>query len=257
MGISVAIITFNEEDNIARCLNSIRDIADEIVVVDSFSTDNTQTECGKYGVKFIQEKFRGYIEQKNYAAELCQNDYVLALDGDEALSEELQKSISHVKQNLEHDGYTFNRRNNYCGTWINYAGWYPDKKLRLWNKNKGKWGGTNPHDFVQMNNQTKIMHLRGDLLHYTYAKPADQYQQLNHFSEIAAKQAYEKGETVVTLFHLILYPMFIFIKTYIFRLGILDGYYGWVISKNEAFFRYMKYMKLKFIWDQKRKAGQK
>ena len=136
--ISVVIITFNEEKNIGRCLESIKDIADEIVVVDSFSNDKTEEICRKYKVNFIQNKFEGHIEQKNYAATHASYQHILALDADEALSEKLKKSIIETKKNWIAEGYSFNRLSNYCGKWIKHSGWYPDTKLRLVDRTKGK-----------------------------------------------------------------------------------------------------------------------
>ncbi|MFI5135444.1 MAG: glycosyltransferase family 2 protein, partial [Chitinophagales bacterium] len=146
--ISAVIITFNEEKKIARCIDSLNGVADELVVVDSFSTDATVEICKAKSVRFIQHAFEGYIQQKNFAVTQATNDFILSLDADECLSEELRLSILAVKNDLKFDGYIMNRRTNFCGQWIHHSGWYPDRKLRLWNRNKGAWGGTDPHDKV-------------------------------------------------------------------------------------------------------------
>ena len=166
--LSVVIITFNEEQNIERCLQSIVNIADEIIVLDSFSTDKTEEICKKFNVKFHQHKFDGHIQQKNRALGLAENDYVLSLDADEVPNEILLSEIMRIKANLSSDAYYFNRLTNYCGKWIKHCGWYPDQKLRIWNKNKGEWGGVNPHDKVIMQENTSLEYLKGDLLHYSY-----------------------------------------------------------------------------------------
>ena len=127
--LSVVIITFNEEKNIARCLASIENIADDIVVVDSFSTDKTEQICLKFKVRFIQHKFEGHIQQKNWALQHAKYPHVLSLDADEALDEKLKSQIESIKGNWIADGYTMNRLTNYCGQWIKHCGWYPDKKL--------------------------------------------------------------------------------------------------------------------------------
>ena len=132
--LSCAIITLNEERNVARCIESLAGIADEIVVIDSGSTDATEAICRSYGVKFIQHDFEGYVEQKNFAVSQCAFEYILSLDADELLSEELKESISEIKNNWDKDGYSFNRLTNYCGKWIRHCGWYPDRKLRLFKK---------------------------------------------------------------------------------------------------------------------------
>ena len=253
--ISAVIITLNEEANLGRCLESIKHVVDEIIVVDSFSTDKTEEIALSFGARFIKNKFEGYVEQIVFATNQASNNYILSIDGDEALSDTLQQSIIEAKRNWLNDSWSFNRLNNYCGIWIRHGVWYPDIKTRLWDRSKGKWGGENPHYRVIMNEGTTTKHLKGDLLHYTYATPYDQYFQLNKFSDIAALEAFNKGKKANTIFHLIFYPIVVFLKSYILKLGILDGYYGWVLSKNEAYYRYMKYMKLKFLWDQKRKAG--
>ena len=144
--ISAVIITFNEEDNIGRCLESIRNVADEIVVVDSFSSDRTEEICDQYKVVFLKHEFEGHKEQKNYALAQAKGDFILSLDADEALSPELDKSILEVKNSFISAGYKLNRLSNYQGSWIKHCGWYPDKKLRLVRRNSAKWFGENPHD---------------------------------------------------------------------------------------------------------------
>ena len=161
--ISAVIITFNEEKNLKRCLESLGDLPDEILIVDSFSTDRTKEIAESFKARFIQHKFDGYIEQKNVALNLAKNDYVLSLDGDEALSPELLKSIKEL--DLSFDAYTMNRLTNYAGHWVRHCGWYPDTKLRLFNRKKGRWGGANPHDKVLMETSSRIKHLKGDILH--------------------------------------------------------------------------------------------
>ena len=137
--ISAVIITYNEEKNLERCIESVRDIADEIVIVDSFSTDRTKEICKKYELHFIEHKFEGHIQQKNWAITQAKYPHILSLDADEVLSDRLKESIREVKENWTHDGYYFNRLTNYCGKWIRHCGWYPDRKLRLWDSRKGRW----------------------------------------------------------------------------------------------------------------------
>ena len=139
MKLSVVIITYNEEKNIERCLNSVKEVADEIIVLDSFSTDKTEEICKRHAVKFFQHEFNGFSSQKNRASGLAENDYILSLDADEVLSERLKRSILKVKENALFDGYFFNRLNIYCGKPIKFTTWYPDRKLRLWNRKKGEW----------------------------------------------------------------------------------------------------------------------
>jgi glycosyltransferase involved in cell wall biosynthesis len=249
MKITVSIITFNEELNIRRCLESVLTVADEIVVVDSFSADQTEAICREFNVRFIQNVFRGHIEQKNFAVSQALHDFVLSLDADEALSDILRDSILEIKKTGKADAYAFNRLNNYCGTFIYHGVWYPDRKLRLWNKNKGAWGGENPHDQVIMKPGASALFIKGHLLHYTYRSPADHLLQMNKFSDIAAKEAFKKGKKTSTFVHLFLYPIFTFFKSYFFKRGFLDGYYGYIVAVNAAYYRFLKYLKLKLLWD--------
>jgi glycosyltransferase involved in cell wall biosynthesis len=244
--LSVVIITFNEEANIERCIESILEIADEICVVDSFSTDNTKEICEKYGAKFYTHVFVGHIEQKNYAAQMASNDYLLSLDADEVLSDVLLNEIKQVKQHFNVDGYSFNRLNNYCGKWIHYSGWYPDRKLRLWDRRKGKWGGVNPHDKLELATGSTEGFLKGDLLHYTYRTIQDHISQANKFSSISADKAFKKGRRS-NILKTIINPFWRFIRNYFFKFGFLDGYYGFVdciINSHENFLKYAKMMEL-------------
>ena len=242
--ISAVIITGNEEKNIGRCLASLKDVADEIVVVDSFSSDKTAEICQTRGVRFIQHSFEGHIEQKNFAVSQAEFDCVLSLDADEVLSDRLARSISDVKNNWSCDGYAFNRLTNYCGKWIRRSGWYPDEKLRLWDRRKGRWGGQNPHDHVFMDTGSRVRHLDGDLLHYSYHSIEDHISQINRFSEIAAKAAYSQGRRAGVLGDIILNPVLTFLKKYFLKLGILDGYEGFVIAVHTAYGKFLKYIKL-------------
>jgi glycosyltransferase involved in cell wall biosynthesis len=244
--LSVVLITFNEEKNIARCLESVISIADEVLVVDSFSTDETEEICKGYPVRFVTNTFEGHIQQKNYAASIAAYDFILSLDADEALSEELLGEVKKVKEKLTADGYYFNRLNNYCGKWIRHCGWYPDQKLRLWDRRKGKWGGENPHDRFELKPGSKIEYLKGDLLHYSYSSIQDHIAQANKFSSIGASSAILKGRKS-NLLKVVLFPFWRFLKNYFIRLGFLDGYYGLVVCliiSHENFLKYAKMIEL-------------
>lgn len=249
--ISAVIITFNEEQNIRRCLESLQDISDEIVVVDSFSTDQTESICRDMKAKFFQNKFQGHVEQKNYALGKASYDFVLSLDADEALSDQLRDSILSVKNNWNYDGYSFNRLTNYCGKWIRHLGWYPDVKIRLWDRKKGCWGGTNPHDRVIMEENSLVRHLDGDLFHYSYHSIRQQVDQMNSFSDLAAQASYEKGKKANLVKDIFLNPVFTFLKMYLLKRGFLDGYYGLIISVNSSFSKFLKYIKLRELNKQK------
>lgn len=247
--LSVVIITFNEEKNIERCLLSVANIADEVVVVDSFSTDRTKDICLKYNARFIQNAFRGHIEQKNFAADQASYDWVLSLDADEALTDSLKEEIVRLKENFTHDGYYMKRLSSYCGHWVKHCGWYPDKKMRLWNRTKGSWGGENPHDKYSLREGCSVSFLKNDLLHYTFHTIEQHIDTIQKFSTIAATQRYKKGHKT-NVFRILLKPFIKFIALYFFRLGILDGYYGFIICINSAFSAYLKEIKLYQIYRQ-------
>ena len=241
--LSVVIITFNEEENIARCIDSVLPVADEVIVVDSFSKDKTKEICLSKGITFIEHAFDGYIEQKNYAASLASFDYVLSLDADEALCPTLQKSILKAKEQFTHDGYFMNRMTNYLGTWIRHGSWYPDKKLRVWNRHKGSWTGRNPHDIYKMEEGCKIGYLKGDILHYSYTSIQGHVAQFDKFTTITAQQMNMEGKRA-GWFKIFVSPLFTFFKGFFLRLGFLDGYYGIVICIINSFATHIKYAKL-------------
>lgn len=253
MEISAVIITYNEEHNITRCLESVKDVADEIVVVDSYSNDRTAEICRQYNLRFIEHSFEGHIEQKNYAMKQAVHDFVLSLDADEALSGKLKTSILEIKKSHATDYWNMNRLTNYCGKWIRHCGWYPDTKVRLWDKNKGQWGGINPHDRVIMENSARSAHLEGDILHYSYHSIEEHIQQINKFTDISARALKNKSR-LYALLKMIFSPMIRFIRDYFLKLGILDGFYGFVICKNTSYSRFLRYAKL---YNLKRKQNEK
>lgn len=243
--ISVTIITYNEERNIARCLNSVKEIADEILVVDSFSTDKTKEISLSKGARFLEHKFEGHIQQKNWAITQAANSHILSLDADEALSDELKKSILHVKRNWNKNGYYMNRLTNYCGQWIYHCGWYPDKKLRLVDSRKGKWGGLNPHDKFEMANENEQTgFLKGDILHYSYYSLEEHYKQVEYFTEISSREYFKNGEKSGWI-KIFLSPVVKFIRDYFIKLGFLDGKAGFTISCISAYATFLKYYKLR------------
>ncbi len=249
--LSVVIITFNEEKNIERCLQSVQSVADEILVVDSFSTDKTKTICEKFGVRFVEHKFDGHIQQKNYAADIATYNHVLSLDADEVLSEKLQAEINKIKQDFDADGYYVNRVSNYCGHWVRHCGWYPDKKLRLWDKRKGKWGGQNPHDKFMMHDETAVVkRIKMDLLHYTFPTIIGHINTMNSFSSIEAKSRFDKGKRT-NLLKIIFKPWFKFFLMYFVKLGFLDGYYGFIVCRNSAYASYLREIKIRELWRSK------
>jgi glycosyltransferase involved in cell wall biosynthesis len=246
--LSVVLITFNEEKNIARCLESVQAIADEIVVVDSFSTDKTIDLCVAYGAKIIQNKFEGHIQQKNFALTQASFPYALSLDADEVLSVELQDSIRSAKKNWQFAAYKMNRLTNYCGVWIHHCGWYPDAKIRLFERSKGAWTGINPHDKYELQDpKAKVGYLNGDILHYSYYSISGHIKQVDYFTEISARMLFERKKKA-SLVRLFISPAFRFFRDYVLKGGFLDGYYGFVICMISSHAVFLKYVKLRELW---------
>ncbi|MDP4264767.1 MAG: glycosyltransferase family 2 protein [Bacteroidota bacterium] len=241
--LSVVIITFNEEQNIRRCIESVASVADEIIVLDSYSTDNTVDIARSLGAVIHQEKFRGYIGQKNLAMQLATYDYILSLDADEALDEELAASIFREKNSLYFRAYMMNRCTNYCGHFIRHGLWYPDKKVRLFDRRIAKWGGLNPHDKIILREGFPVDRLKGNILHYSFNTMDDHIWQNNRLSSISATSLYNAGLRS-SWFKMIIHPAWAFINGYFFRRGFLDGSDGLAIAINTSHQVFLKYTKL-------------
>lgn len=252
--LSVIIITFNEELNIARCIHSVKMLADEIIVVDSCSTDRTVEIARSLGATIYQEKFRGYIGQKNLAMQFASHNYILSLDADEELDEQLALSILHEKKSLLHRAYSMNRCTNYCGRYIRHGLWYPDKKIRLFDRRIAKWGGLNPHDKIMVQDDFPVHHLKGDILHYSFNTVDDHIWQNNRLSSIAATSLYNNG-TRSSWYKILAHPAWTFINGYFFRLGFLEGKDGFTIAINTSHQVFLKYSKLHKLTQSKYKKA--
>jgi glycosyltransferase involved in cell wall biosynthesis len=240
--ISVVVITLNEERNIGRCLESVKNIADEIVVVDSFSTDKTEEISRSYGAVFIRNEFVDYVKQHTFADAQATYDHIVCLDADEALSEELAQSIQIAKKYWKNDGYFMNRLTNYCGKWIRYSGWYPDKKLRLYDRRKGKWIGRKLHERFILTTGSTAGHLKGDLLHYSFYSIESHLKQADKFSTMSAEALLEGGKRIPA-YYLYMKPAAKFFRNYFLKMGFLDGIYGYIICRiaaTETFWKYLK-----------------
>lgn len=241
--LSVVIITFNEERNIGRCLDSVQAVADDIVVVDSFSTDRTKAICLQHKVNFIEHTFEGYALQKNYAISQAKYPHVLALDADEALDEHLTVAILEVKQHWLHEAYYLNRLTNYCGQWIYHSGWYPDRKLRLWNSQKGTWKTAQKddcHEFYELTKGTKFGHLKGNILHYSFYTVREHVLTAYKYVDISAR-AKAKRQAKFNPLKLCFSPLWTFISGYFLKQGFRDGFFGLLIAVTSAYASFMKY----------------
>jgi glycosyltransferase involved in cell wall biosynthesis len=245
--LSVVIITYNEEKNINRCIDSVKNLADEILILDSNSTDRTVTIAESMGAIVKQETFKGFIEMKNRAIQLATHDYILSLDADEALDPVLANSVQKAKEKFSARAYRMNRCTNYCGKFIRHGAWYPDRKIRLFDRRIAQWGGTNPHDKIVLQENIHFQHLRGDILHFSYYTIAEHVAQNNKFSTIAAESLFVKGKKT-SLFNIVANPFWAFLQSYFIRAGIFDGLFGFVIAIQISHLTFLKHIKLYMLW---------
>jgi len=248
--LSACIISYNEEAKIGDCLKSLEGIVDEIIIIDSLSTDNTKEIARQYTDKIYDQEFLGHIEQKNLAVSKANHDWILSLDCDERISTELRESILKIKNELDNaDAYRMARKTFYVYRWLNYC-WYPDMKIRLFNRTTAKWAGTNPHDHVEVKSKN-IVTLNGDLYHFSFNSIAEHINTLNSFTEIGAKELIKKGKSV-TPFTPWGRSLWTFLKLYLFKRGFLDGYAGLVVAVLSGMHVFVKYNKVLFWrWQEK------
>jgi len=237
--ISTIIICFNEEANIERCIESAASISDEIVVVDSESTDRTAELARKYTERVIIRDWPGYGKQKQWALAQASHDWVLSLDADEELSPELRIEIEQL--DFDADGYHLPRRVWYLNRWINHSGWYPDYVLRLFKREKGTFTDNILHESVTLDGSSK--RLKNDLRHYSYRDVTHHLEKMNMFTSLAAKQMYDAGRRA-GVHSVTIVPFLEFIKVYLVKRGILDGVPGLIIATLHATYVFQKYAKL-------------
>lgn len=240
--VTACIISYNEESSIRRCLESVKWV-DEIVVVDSFSTDATVEICREYTSKIYLREFEGHVEQKNFALQCAGHDWVLCIDADEELSPSL---ITEVDEEFERnsggfEGFYFPRRTYYLGRWINHSGWYPDNKLRLFRRSMGRWGGINPHDKVELKGRTR--YLRNDMYHYTYRDFSHHLKTVDDYSTIYAREAVKRGERF-SFGKLMFRPPLKFLEIYLYKMGFRDGMPGFIIAMVSSYYVFQRYSKM-------------
>lgn len=243
LSLSILVMTYNEEANIERCLTSVEGLGDEILILDSYSTDQTIDIAGKFGARIEQYPFDSYVNQKARMIQMADSNWVLSIDADEYLSPELRQSIIEAKSQKSFDGYTSNRRNKIGDKWLNHGSWYPDRKIRLFDRRKVFITGKDPHDVMQPIAGARIGHLKGDLMHLSDEDIASRYRTINVHSSRAAEALSNEGRRW-SLLRIIFKPCFRFCSSYFIRLGFLDGYYGWIIAKSEAHYVWLREMKL-------------
>ncbi len=239
--LSVVIITFNEESRITRCIESVKSVADEIIVVDSFSKDNTKQIAESLGAVVLEHAFEGHIQQKNWAKQQAKFSFVLSLDADEALSPELAQEIQVEKERgFPFAAYTMPRLNFVGNTPVRGCGWYPDRKLRLWRGVDGDWTGINPHDRLKMNMGYEQKRFVGDLLHYSYNNRREIIRKSKAYGKIGSKYV-SNLDWFTVLYKLIFSPPIKFFRNYFLKNGISYGLTGLVICSGQVLETYTKY----------------
>jgi glycosyltransferase involved in cell wall biosynthesis len=245
--ITVLIIAFNEEKNLRDCLESVK-WADEIVVIDSFSTDRTIEVSKEYTDKIFGRKWEGFSSQRKFSLEKASNDWILSLDADERVTDELAASIKRIlASNSSVDGYKIARRNHFLGKWIKGAFWYPDHQMRFFRKNKARIEDKLIHEGFEINGNIEV--IEGDIIHYSYQSLEDAINKINKYSTLAAIQ---KSEKKVRTIDIVLRPFAAFITDFFSRKGYKDGFYGFLISGMNAMTNLMTYTK---IWELQRKKN--
>jgi glycosyltransferase involved in cell wall biosynthesis len=249
MKISAIVITFNEEHNIAAALESLS-WADEIVIVDAESTDRTVEIASRFTDRILIRPWPGYSAQKNFAAEQATNDWIFSLDADERVTPELQTAILEMKDQSEPQaaGYETARRTFYMGRWIKHSGWWPDRKVRFYDRRRARWRGDFVHESLEVNG--RIDRLEGELLHFTVRNASEHHLRMDRYTTLAAQDLYSRGKhkSIVSIF---IGPLIIFVRSYVFKLGFLDGVPGFAIAGFAAHYEFLKNLKL---WEMRSKS---
>jgi glycosyltransferase involved in cell wall biosynthesis len=248
MKITATVITLNEEHNIAAALESLS-WADEIIVVDSESTDDTVEIARRFTDRVLVQPWPGYSAQKNFAASQAANDWIFSVDADERVSEELTREIEQLKSgsNPQAVGFEMPRLTFYLGRWIKHSGWYPDYKLRLYDRNRARWRGEFVHETLEADGEVARFH--GNILHYTVRDASEHHLRMDRYTTLAAKQAFALAERA-SLSSILFSPLAVFLRSYVFKLGFLDGIQGLAIARFAAHYEFLKKLKL---WEMRMK----
>jgi (heptosyl)LPS beta-1,4-glucosyltransferase len=244
MTIGALIITYNEERNIERCIRAVQSFADEIIVLDSFSTDKTPEICKLLGVKFIQREWAGYSAAKNFLNDQCSCDYIFSIDADEAPDQEMQQQLLEMKSKEMKGIYSVNRITNYCGKWIRHSGWFPDIKVRLFPKGGAKWTGELVHEELSFDKEYETRILNGLLEHYSYYSAEEHRKRADKYSELTARKYHEQGKKA-GIFKPLLSCISRFVSMYFLKKGFLDGRMGLQIAWISALSNRYKYSELR------------
>jgi glycosyltransferase involved in cell wall biosynthesis len=244
MPVSVVIITKNEAHIIGNTLQSLQGITDDFIIVDSGSTDNTLDICKKLGAKIIETGWDGYGQNKNKGIDAAKYNWILNLDADEAIDEELKNSILQLDLKDENTAYLFKFKNFFCGKWIRFGEWAGDKHVRLFNRNKIHWNNSAVHEELTLSNNIKTHQLKGNILHYTAHNMDDYINKTVTYARLNATKYQALGKKA-GFFKLRIAPGLTFFQHYLLRLGFLDGWEGYLIAKTTAWYTFLKYSFLK------------
>lgn len=242
--ISAVVITRNEEEMIGECIDSLLLVTNDIIIIDSGSTDRTEEICKSKGVRFYFKEWGGYSVNKNFGNEKSNNDWILSIDADERISPELAQSIENALQDTTNVAFDIRFKNNFCGKWIHYGSWITESHVRLFNKNKVKWGGS-IHETLEINGS--VGKLKGFINHYTVRNMEKYIEKKNQYTSLQSNQLYKRGKKA-PFYKIYLGPVFKFVSDYFFRLGFLDGFHGYLIAQENAHYVFLKYSKLKLLY---------
>lgn len=240
---SAVVITLNEAENIAACLQPLLAVTDDVVVVDSRSTDATVQIATKLGARVVSVDWQGYSQTKNYANSLARYDWILSIDADEVVSPELQASLRHWQPRPQ-TVFLLDRFTNYCGTWVRHSGWYPDWKIRLFDRREVHWTGAYVHEDLYLPPAVQQVKLEGKLFHYSYRNSEDHWARIEKYAQLSAAKLYHKGKKA-TLWKVWFSPVARFLRTYFLKRGFLDGKTGWILSARNFYLVRRKYRLLR------------
>ena len=254
--ISVIIITLNEERNIAATINAAWKVADEIIVADSGSTDQTETICREKRVRFMVQPWLGYGAQRNAAVALAAYEYILVLDADEILSDTMIEELLALKaRGFSAKVFSFERINYYFGRFMKHGMEGPETKARLYHRDYASWDNKLVHEDLAFDRKLTVVKLNGQILHYTYRSIEEYNLKSDKYSTLSARAYYEAGKEEPGIIKLIISPAFTFVNAYFLKAGFLDGWHGWILAKLQANYVLQKYSKLKMIYRKGRETA--
>jgi glycosyltransferase involved in cell wall biosynthesis len=247
--LSAVIITHNSKDTIGSCIDALLKVTDDVVVViDSRSNDGTKEICLSKPVRYFEKAWEGYSTNKNFGNQQTKNDYILSVDSDEILSDELIYSIkSEFEKNNLSNAYKLQRITNFCGKWIRFGSWNPEWQIRIFNKQLIEWQDVDVHETLNIQSNHTVTKLKGVVWHYSYPTNDSHLQKIEKYTTLFAEQAFKAGKKA-NLLKAYASAGFTFISSYLLKLGFLDGYYGFVVAKNNSWYSYLKYKKLASKW---------